>query len=198
MQETFTEDPLKEFKTLTGVTKDYVGKPGVEAALQGRSRDPLAALAELRDTGAVGGRIVEPSVFVEFLSREVRAIRKAVIEGVRKKAQASSPLRVSLKKWAVGQGMAAPKAEVLYERASAQLTYRVLGQAVFYLAYTGHTKSLTPFKVEAGKPLRPQLQAAWTSIRAVDYEALPAPTALDTLLPAGAYDPAAPDRNIST
>ncbi len=27
---------------------------------------------------------------------------------------------------------------------------------------------------------------------------LPAPTALDTLLPAGAYDPAATDRNIST
>jgi methylase of polypeptide subunit release factors len=182
VKEVFTEKPLSDFKTLTGVTKDYVGKPGVVAQLRGLARDLLTALAELRETGVVGGRIVDPSVFVAFLSGEVREIRKTVTDGVRLEAASSRKLRTSLQSWAMVQGMAAPQQEVLYERASAQLTYRVLGQAVFYLAYTGHTKGLKPFKVEAGKPLRPQLQDIWTSIRAVDYEALYADDAvLDTL-----------------
>ena len=181
--ETFREEPLSRFEELPAITSaDYIGKPGMEAALQGRARDLLTALADLRETGAVGGRIVEPSVFVEWLSERVRHIRRAVTAGVREQAAKDRDLRNGLQSWAKGQGMPAPKLEVLYERASAQLTYRVIGQAVFYLAYAGHTKGLPRFEVTAGKPLRPQLQKLWTGIRAVDYEALYADDAvLDTL-----------------
>ena len=181
--EVFGDPPLSRFPELAVVTtKDYVGQAAMEAALQGRARDILSALASLRDTGAVGGRIVEPSVFVEWLGREVREVRKAVTAGVAADAVKNRKLRTDLQSWATVQGMPAPKVEVLYERASAQLTYRILGQAVFYLAYTGHTKGLKPFKLTAGSPLRGQLAAHWTSIRAVDYEALYADDAvLDTL-----------------
>ena len=182
--ETFTEEPLSRFPELTAIASaDYIGKPTLEAAIQGRARDLLTALADLRDTGAVGGRIVEPSVFVEWLSDRVRHIRRAVTAGVRAQAAKDRKLRNGLQAWAKGQGMPAPKLEVLYERASAQFTYRIVGQAVFYLAYGGHTKGLPPFKVAAGTPLRAQLQKLWTGIRAVDYEALYADDAVLDALP---------------
>ncbi|MEO8289368.1 MAG: N-6 DNA methylase [Gaiellaceae bacterium] len=183
LTETFRNDPLSRFPELAVVsTKDYVGKPAMVAALRGRARDLLTSLAALRDTGAVGGQILEPSVFVEWLSREVREIRQAVATGVRSAATSDKTLRSSIHAWAQAQGMTAPKAEVLYERAAAQLTYRLVGQAVFYLAYAGHSKELPPFKVRADKPLRPQLENIWAAIRAVDYEALYADdVVLDTL-----------------
>jgi hypothetical protein len=172
-KEHFAEEPLMEFAELTVVTtKDYVGRSELEAALRGRARDILTDLAGLYERGAVGKRIVEPSVFVEWLAREVREIRKATTDGVRKAASANRKLRTNLQSWATAQGMSAPRAEVLYERASAQLTYRLLGQAVFYLAYHGHMKGVPPFSIKAGAPLRPSLQKLWTAIRAIDYEAL--------------------------
>ena len=173
IKEVFDDPPLSDFSELGVVTtKDYVGKPAMQAALQGRARDILSALTSLRDKGAVGGRIVEPSVFVEWLAGEVREVRKTVTAGVASEAAKNRKLRTGLQAWATAQGMSAPKVEVLYERASAQLTYRVLGQAVFYLAYSGHTGGLQPFQLTPGQPLRPQLEAHWQTIRAVDYEAL--------------------------
>lgn len=128
IKELFSDEPLSRFSELLVVTtKDYVGKAAMEAALRGRARDILSALAQLRDTGAVGGRIVEPTVFVEWLAREVREIRKAVTAGVTYEAAKTRALRTRLQAWATTQGMSAPKIEVLYERASAQLTYRILG-----------------------------------------------------------------------
>jgi hypothetical protein len=183
-KETFTEEPLSRLPDLEVVTsKDYVGVSAMEAALQGRAQDVLMQLATLRDTGAVGGRIVEPSVFVEWLAREVRDIRKAVASGVRHAAAADRDLRTSLQAWATKQGMTAPKVEVLYERAAAQLTYRVLGQTVFYLAYSGNMPGLTKLNLQPELPLRAQLQPYWTSIRAVDYEALYADDAVLDQLP---------------
>ena len=181
--EIFTDEPLSRFPELPGITtKDYVGKSAMEAALQGRARDILSALGTLRDTGAVGGRIVDPSVFVEWLSDQVRMIRRSVTQGVRNAAAKDRDLRNRVQAWAKAQGMPAPRAEVLYERAAAQLTYRIVGQAVFYLAYAGHQKDLPSFQVSPSKPLRVQLQKLWGDIRAVDYEALYAEDAvLDTL-----------------
>jgi methylase of polypeptide subunit release factors len=182
IQEVFTDEPLSDFPPLTLVSsKDYVGDSAIEAALVGRARDLLSSLASLRDTGAIGGRIVEPSVFVEWLGREIRAIRRAVSQGVKAAASSDRNLRARLQNWATAQGMGI-KTEVLYERAAAQLTYRMLGQVVFYLAYAIHMKDLPAFRVDPSSPLRPQLQSFWRSIRAVDYEALYADDAvLDTL-----------------
>lgn len=172
LTETFLDEPLTRCDELAVVTtKDYVGKPAMEAALQGRAREILSALAELQ-TGAVGGRIVEPSMFVAWLSREVRDIRRALTEGVRDAATKDRALRNRVQKWATAQGMTAPGAEVLYERAAAQLTYRIVGQAVFYLAYAGHTKALPSLALTSGTPLRKQLGPPWVAIRAIDYEAL--------------------------
>jgi methylase of polypeptide subunit release factors len=172
-KEHFVGDALVAFDDLPIITtKDYVGNSAMEAALRGRALDLLSALSDLRARGAVGRRIVEPSVFVSWLAREVRDVRKAITAGVRTKASSDRKLRTALQVWAAAQGMSAPRVEVLYERASAQLTYRLLGQAVFYLAYHGHMKGLPPFKVVQGKALRPQLKAMWSAIRAIDYEAL--------------------------
>jgi type I restriction enzyme M protein len=182
--EMFTADPLTQFDELKIVTsKDYVGHASMEAALAGRARDILTALVELRDTGTVRGRIVEPSVFVDWLAHEVRSLRKAVTSGLRREAAKNRTLRSTLQAWASAQGMSAPRAEVLFERASAQLAYRVVGQAVFYLAYSRHMKGLPSFEFDAGEPLRPQLQSHWTSIRAIDYEALYAEDAVLDRLP---------------
>jgi methylase of polypeptide subunit release factors len=183
LTETFESEPLFHFDELTVVTtKDYVGKQSMEAALQGRARDILSALAELR-TGAVGGRIVEPSMFVAWLSGEVRDIRKTLAEGVRAAAAKDRKLRTKIQKWATAQGMTAPGAEILYERAAAQLTYRIVGQAVFYLAYAGHTKALPSLGLSTGTPLRTQLAPPWTAIRSIDYEALYAEDAVLDELP---------------
>jgi methylase of polypeptide subunit release factors len=173
IQETFTGKPLAELADLDVVTtKEYVGKPAMEAALMDRAVEILTALASLRDRGAVGSRIAEPSLFVDWLAREVREIRKSVTAGVAAEAVKNRTLRTKLQSWATAQGMAKPSAEVLYERASAQLTYRILGQTVFYLAYAGHSGGLPDFKINAKKPLIPQLKRFWTSIQTVDYEAL--------------------------
>lgn len=173
IQETFTDPPLHEFPELAVVTsKDYVGKPVMEDALRTRAQDLLTTLATLRDTGAVGRRIVEPSVFVDWLGRQVREIRKAIAGGVQAEASKTRGLRTQLQKWAVAQGMSRPKDEILYERAAAQLSYRILGQAVFYLAYSGHTKGLPAFEIKKGEPVRDQLKAFWDAIRQIDYEAL--------------------------
>jgi methylase of polypeptide subunit release factors len=169
LTERFSRAPLSDFPTLP-VTKNYVGNTAMDAALRGRARELLSALASLRDTGAIGRRIVDPSVFVDWLSRETRDIRKAVAAGIRAAAASDRALRVKLQGWATAQGMGV-KAEVLYERAAAQLSYRLLGQAVFYLAYAAHMKELPPFKVADGV-LRPQLRGLWSNIRAIDYEAL--------------------------
>src|SRR5450756_133015 len=182
LTETFSQVPLSDFSSLTLVIKDYVGNSVMEAALQGRARDILSALAALRDTGAIGGRIVEPSVFVDWLSREVRAIRKAVAQGLRSAATSDRNLRICLQRWATEQGMSV-RAEVLYERAAAQMTYRRVGQAAFYVAYAGHMGGLPTFDVDPKKPMRPQLARLWQSIRAIDYEALFAEDSVLDVLP---------------
>ena len=171
--ETFTAEPLASFPELNVVTtKDYVGKAAMVGALEDRAEEILTALAELRDTGAIGGKIVEPSVFVHWLSGEVRSIRGALADGIRAAAVKDRKLRAQLQKWATEQGMAAPGLEVLYERAAAQLAYRIIGQSVFYLAYNGHTKQLPSLSLKPNLPLRKQLETPWTAIRAIDYEAL--------------------------
>ena len=186
-KEVFLGSPLASLPLLDVVTtKDYVGKPALEAALRGRARDILTAISTLSATGAVGGRIVDPSVFVEWLGREVRDIRRDITDNVRKEAAKDRSLRTTLGAWATAQGMSAPRIEVLYERASAQLAYRIVGQAVFYLAYQGHMKDVAPFTILKGLPLIQQLQSLWTGIRAIDYEALFAPDSVLDALPLSA------------
>jgi methylase of polypeptide subunit release factors len=171
--EIFDGEPLFAFSELTNVTtKDYVGNPAIEASLEERATALLTALAQLRDTGAVGGWIVEPSIFVDWLGREVRDIRQYIAAGIQAEAVKNRSLRTQLQTWAKNQGTSRPKDEILYEQAAAQLTYRILGQSIFYLAYAGHTQGLPPFQVAPGTPLRQQLAVMWAAIREIDYEAL--------------------------
>ena len=128
LKETFCDEhvvyELPEISEVT--TKNYVGRPTMEVALERRARDLLTALANVRDTGAVGGRIVDPSVFVGALEKRVREIREHVATGVREKATSEADLRRGLVAWANRQGPEI-EASVLYERAAAQFVYRVLG-----------------------------------------------------------------------
>lgn len=191
-KEQFADEPLFEFPELDLVTtKDYVGNSAMEAVLAERASAILSALAQLRDTGAVGGRIVDPSVFVAWLGLEVREIRQYVAGGIQAEAANRRPLRTQLQAWAQAQGTSRPKDEILYERAAAQLTYRIIGQAIFYLAYSGHTKQLPEFDIDPNLPLRPQLGTMWSAIRQIDYEALYAEDALLDTLPLSALGEAA-------
>jgi len=166
-------DVILEFPELLEVKgKDYVGDVASTEALRVRARDLLGALANIRDTGAVGGRIVDPTVFVEVLAERVQEIRRSVSAGVRAAAASDADLRKQLNAWAQRQGPEVDAA-VLYERASAQLIYRLVGQVVFYLAYAGYAHGGLPaFEIDDSKPLRPQLEPLWSAIRSIDYEAL--------------------------
>lgn len=171
--ETFDRsDVVFEFSDLAEVaTKDYVGGTRATSALRRRAGELLGALANIRDTGAVGGRIVDPSVFVAVLAERVKEIRRHVAVGVRARAASSAKLRRQLNAWAQRQGPQVG-AGVLYERAAAQLVYRVVGQVVFYLAYAGYSRGLPAFRIDPEADLRQQLDPLWKAIRSIDYEAL--------------------------
>jgi methylase of polypeptide subunit release factors len=190
--EVFTDEPLARFDELVVVTtKDYVNQPAMETALEERARELLTQLAKLYLTGAIGGKIVDPTIFVGWLEREVRELRKTITLGVRAEAGKSKTLRAEIEAWAQLQGLSAPRVDILYERVAAQVTYRIIGQAVFYLAYSGHTQLLPEFTIDPKKPIRAQLESLWKAIRAVDYEALYAEDAVLDKVPLSAAAEAA-------
>ncbi len=146
-------------------------KPTVRESLRRVALELVRAAYDLSTHGSVGGQLVDATVFVDFLGDRVRSLRTAIEDDFRKKLAADRAIRRRISLWAAKQGLAA-FVEDLHSALAAQMSYRLVGQILFYHSYRRHEPSLPKLQISPGSSVTTQLRAFWDAVRAFDYEAL--------------------------
>lgn len=170
-KELLTDDLIKSFETLTSIktSNDWLLAKNKDVLKQ-RVRELLLAIHDLDTTGSVGGAVVDATVFVEYLTEEIRKIRFQLHKDFQAALAGDKALRAVVYNWAAKQGLA-DFVDDLNESLAAQLAYRLVGQTLFYYAF-GRQETLPSILLQEGKPVQPQLRVYWDAVRAFDYEAL--------------------------
>lgn len=175
------DDLLLEFEPDPDITsaEDWI-KPAIQARLKARCDRLMVVLNDVLTKGTAEGTVVEATLFVDYLREGVRRLRLQIEADVIGSLGKSRALRSKVEKWSKEQGLKYLVAD-LNAAIAGQIAYRIVGQALFYLAYRRHEPTLPELDVDDGKPLPPQLRSLWDAIRVYDFEALYAPSVLEEI-----------------
>jgi hypothetical protein len=146
-------------------------KPRVREQLRRVALDLVRAAYDLTTQGSVGGQLVDATVFVDLLSERVHTLRTAVESDFVLSLASNRKTRQKVNSWATKQGLTS-FVDDLYAALAAQMSYRLVGQVLFYHAYRRHERSLPKLELRPDKSVTEQLRAFWDAVRAFDYEAL--------------------------
>lgn len=135
------------------------------------ARDLLVAAYDLHNKGSVGGVVIDATVFTGFLAERVAGLRKLLRSDFTRNLGRDRRLQREINEWASKQGLTT-FVDDLYTSLSAQLAYRVVGQALFYHAFRKREPALEHLKVDEEGDVSSELRGYWDAIRAFDYEAL--------------------------
>lgn len=124
---------------------------------------------------------VEAEVFAARLEHTIREVRVAIYKELHKATAASKALRKKINAIAASQGFAGFVDDVDFAVAG-QLSYRIVGQILFYYALRRKNSSLPELQVDSKLALLPQLRVFWDLVRRFDYEALYGADEVETLV----------------
>ncbi len=162
-------------------------KPSVEAQLHDLARTLVRAVTDLITTGAVGGRVLDATIFVGVLAERISQMRPSFETDVRTAMRTNRALARRLRNWAGAQGLEGFVEDVATSFA-AQIAYRLLGQSLFYYSYRRQEPSLPALGLHARSSATAQLRGYWDKVRAFDYEALYEPSPLEEIPLSAASD----------
>ena len=138
-------------------------KPRVREQLRRVALDLVRAAYDLTTQGSVGGQLVDATVFVDFLSERVHTLRTAVESDFVLSLAANRKTRQKVNSWATKQGLTS-FVDDLYAALAAQMSYRLVGQVLFYHAYRRHERSLPKLELRPDKSVTEQLRAFWDAV----------------------------------
>lgn len=151
-------------------TEDWLN-PDVEVELKQLAHRLVIAVHDLILTGAIGGTVIDATVFVDALKGPVSRLRTALKTDFARTMASRRAVSTRLRQWAQRQGLAAFVSD-LSAALAGQLAYRLTGQVLFYYSFRRHQPSLPTLSLSAGQPVGPQLRTYWDRVRSYDYEAL--------------------------
>jgi len=126
--------------------------------------------------------VIEASVFVDRLSKSIAELRAEVTPTLKRAARRSRKLRKRLREIAAVQGSLG-FVDDIHAALAGQFCYRIVGQILFYYALRRREPNLRPLEPRDDLELATALRPFWDDVRRYDYEALFAPSELETLIP---------------
>lgn len=154
--------------------------PAVQKELQRQAVMLLDVAHTHAATGHVTGRAIDGEIFVARLTDTITKLRGVIyLELTRQHAKKS--LRKSLNKIAAEQGFIGFVEDIDYAIAG-QISYRLIGQVLFYYALRRKQPSLKEIHLSAKETVPEALRPYWNDVRRFDYEALFKPDPIEDLV----------------
>lgn len=142
--------------------------------------DVSLAVHDAITTGAVGGQVIDSTVFVDALRTRVDAIKRSAYDDFRASMASSRRLNNAIMNWARKQGIIGFVGDV-YEALASQFAYRIAGQVLFYYSFRRQEQGLPKLDVSGTQPVLEKLRQHWDRVRVFDYEALYDPSPLESI-----------------
>lgn len=146
-------------------------QPAIKERLHQLAMKLVLASFDLMTEGVVANRIVDATVFVDWLGEQTRRLRVLIERDFTAGLGANRRLRLAVREWARKQGLEEFVAN-LDESLAAQLAYRLAGQVLFYYSLRRHVKKLPALSIASGQAVTTRLRTFWDAVRQFDYEAL--------------------------
>lgn len=174
-----SDDFVTEVGLIESMTRveDWLLAPN-KKLLRAVARNLLISTHDLLAHGAIGGQVVDATIFVDSLTERIGRLRRHLLGDFQRSLGTNRRLRHTINSWAVKQGLA-NFVDDLHIALSAQLAYRIAGQVLFYYSFRRQEPSLPALKLSRTSSIRLQLRTYWDAVRAFDYEALFAESPLE-------------------
>lgn len=155
--------------------------PAIQNLLRVRTIELLQAAWDKASSSSAVAFIIDASVFVDRLTKQIEELRAEVTPELARKASKRA-IRLQLRQMAAQQGFLSFIDDV--DKAIAgQFCYRLIGQILFYFALRRKQPKLNLLSISATDVIPSCLRPFWDDVRRYDYEALFAPNELDDLVP---------------
>lgn len=158
--------------------------PGVGKALRSQSTEILDVAFEHSISGGSQRIAIDAELFVGRLTQAITALRKQLYIDISTAAKRDRRLRKLLSAIATEQGFI-DFVENVDEAIAGQISYRYVGQILFYHALRRKIPTLPALSLAVDDRFPAALTPYWNEVRRYDYEALFGPHAVDDLVQMG-------------